>query len=966
MLLRHFKQAVFYSSVLLFIGFVQSAGFAQSRVLGLPFTYHIDATEYSAGMLNLDIQQDSRGFMYFANNFGLLEFDGANWRSYPVKDGSKLRSIAITDDGNIYIAAQGEFGYFVPDSINTLQYITLSQDLPEEHRNLGEVWKVFKGSNEVYFCTFDKVFVYFQNQLIDVIRIPESLDFFFINNRLYAQTIDYGLQVLFNGEFSVIEGLGLKTNEIIIATIKGSENSVLYLTNLGRAISSAGGIQFIIDPEDNNLGTLNLTSATRLNNGNIAIGTQKNGLIIISEEGEVIFQLTKNAGLRSRNVVTLLEDADGNLWVARNNGLSVVELGLPFTYINEELGLPGSGYDAYADSENLYLVTNYGLYYSSLKEHSLNFELVKNTTGQGYSITELDEKLFLGHHLGGFLVKNMEAIPISTGTGTWKVIKTPILGNRILAGTYTGLDLYQVEGNSVSKIEDIQGFDESSRVLEFDEYGNLWMTHGYKGVFRIQLNSSLDSIKQIDYYGSSDGLPSNELVNVYKIDNRLLFTSIDGIYLFNYQDSRFYKDTIDFNLPELDRPLNVLAEDGNSNIYFLALNEMGVLRKGSAGEYEVTANIFNKVFNQLNDDLLNISIINSNNVLFGAKEGFIIYNPLSVQQRESIHQAYIRNISNSANEKVIFSGGSPINNEEPHELTYEQNSLYFSASSNFLNNYKETEYSFFLEGFDNDWSAWTKTNSINYTNLYEGDYTLHVKAMNIYDTESEPASFSFTIIPPWYRSRWAYAGYGLALFGSFLLSFIYVDRRYSKSKKQFEKEKQQEVDKIGTELETLTQTTSEEISRLQAEKLEAEVEKKNTELAASTMNLINKNKFISSIKDNLNSITKKSGSKEVKKELSTIMKNIDKNISHDDDWKQFTFHFNNVHGDFTSRLTSEFTNLSSQDIRLCSYLRLNLSTKEIAELLNISVRGVEISRYRLRKKLKLDRSQNLAEFILNY
>jgi DNA-binding CsgD family transcriptional regulator len=942
----------------------QSVIYAQSKALGLPFSYHIDAAEYNAGMLSLDIQQDKRGFMYLANNFGLLEFDGAAWQTYPVKEGSKLRSIAITDDGNIYVAAQGEFGFFSPSQLSKLEYRSLSQELPTEHQNLEEVWKVFKGSNEVYFCAFDKVFVYFQDQLVDVIPIPESFDFFFINNRLYAQTFEAGLQVLFNGEFSTLDGLKLNDDEFITATIKDLENSVLFMTNTGRALSSAGGIKFTIKPEIVNANKLNITSGIRLQNGNIALGTETNGLIIVSEDGKMISQLTKNTGLRSRNVVSLLEDIDGNLWVARNNGITVVELGLPFSYINEEIGLPGSGYDAYADSEVLYLATNYGLYAADLTKASLSFDMVENTSGQGYSITEIDQNLFLGHHQGGFYLQDNIALPIATGTGMWKVIKDPVLGNKIIAGTYTGLDLYESKNNVIRKLVDIPGLTESSRVMEFDEYGNLWMTHGYKGVFGIELTPSLDSIKRLTYYGIEDGLPSNELVNVYKINNKLLFTGIDGVYAFDYQANSFYKDTVTYNVPEFNQPINFLSEDGNGNIYFLALNSMGLLKKGSSGNYEANSNIFNKVFSQLNDDLLNISIINSNNVLFGAKEGFVVYNPLATQSQENGHQAFIRNITNGTNNDFIFTDS--LNTENSRELSYDQNSLYFNVSSNFLNDYQETEYTYFLEGFDDSWSAWTKSTSTNYTNLFEGEYIFHVKARNIYNEESKIETYAFVIKPPWYRSTLAYSSYGILLFGSFILSFITIDRRYRKSKKRFETAKQQEVDAIGTKLETLSQTTAEEINRLQAEKLEAEVEKKNTELAASTMNLINKNKFISGIKDNLNSITKKSRSAEVKKELASIMKEIDKNISHDDDWKQFTFHFNNVHGDFTNRLTGEFNNLSSQDIRLCSYLRLNLSTKEIADLLNISVRGVEISRYRLRKKLKLERSQNLAEFILNY
>jgi DNA-binding CsgD family transcriptional regulator len=104
----------------------------------------------------------------------------------------------------------------------------------------------------------------------------------------------------------------------------------------------------------------------------------------------------------------------------------------------------------------------------------------------------------------------------------------------------------------------------------------------------------------------------------------------------------------------------------------------------------------------------------------------------------------------------------------------------------------------------------------------------------------------------------------------------------------------------------------------------------------------------------------------VKNEIQKVIKNIEKNIAGDQDWEQFEIHFDQVHGDFMSRFKKEYSSLSPQEIKLSAYLRMNLSTKEIAYLMNISVRGVEIARYRLRKKLNLERSENLQEYILKF
>jgi DNA-binding NarL/FixJ family response regulator len=127
----------------------------------------------------------------------------------------------------------------------------------------------------------------------------------------------------------------------------------------------------------------------------------------------------------------------------------------------------------------------------------------------------------------------------------------------------------------------------------------------------------------------------------------------------------------------------------------------------------------------------------------------------------------------------------------------------------------------------------------------------------------------------------------------------------------------------------------------------------NNELATSTMHLLNKNEFITSIKGNLDQMIKKSAHDEMKKELVHISRQIEQNISADSDWEHFQLHFDRVHGDFSNRFKVAFPTLSPQEIKLSAYLRMNLSSKEIAQLLNISVRGVEISRY-------------LQEFILTF
>ena len=964
-------------SITLSIGLLFSLlGFESfSQQMGLPFTKYISSEEYNYGMMNSAIVQDSRGFMYFANNWGLLEFDGSKWNTYAVRTGSNVRDVAISKEGKIYVAAQGDFGFFTADETGNLIYTSLAASLTEKDLHLDEVWRVFIGKKEIYFCASNNIFIYYNDSLVEVIPIDPTIHFYYLNNRLYLQTEGKGLSYLSNGKFEEHTGTRNIHNKEVVALLRGIDNKFLLVSANNGIFDEQGERDKSLMIDSKPLKNATINTATRLRNGNLAFGTQNDGLFIFNDTGKLIAHLTKGSGLNYRVVLSILEDIHGNLWLGHENGLTIVELSMPFSYINEEMGLPGSGFDAYYSGNEVFLASNNGLFRGKIDDFGTKFRGVENSLEKAFFVNEFNGKILLGHHYGSYEVNNNTAIEINSRIGTWVYLKVNSDVNKLVAGTYDGLQLLTYENSKWNFTSDIKGFGESSRVMEVDNNGDIWMTHGYKGVFRLKLNTELDSVISVVYYGANEGLPANVLINVFKIENELIFTTTDGPYVFDYANNKFVLDSVLSQYPNLREPLNFLADDAKGNIYFLTRNHMGVLEKKSDGSYEINSNIFNKVHSRLNNYLPNISVLNSSNILFGAREGFVVYNSNTENYFEDSFNSYIRSVSVTADtDSVIFHGnfkvGNNIVNHQPEQLVpvlpYKNNSIRFTYTADYMNDFEQTEYQYMLEGYEENWSQWSSLAEKEYTNLSQGNYTFRVKAKNINNVESSETYYAFEILAPWYLSTAAYGAYVVVITAFLLFSFLFIDRKYRASIKSYEKKKQQEVDEIDNKLKSVTQETAEKIEKLKSEKLQSEVEIKNLELASSTMNLINKNGFINGIKGDLTIISKKSFSPEVKKELIKITREIDKNISHDDDWKQFAFHFNKVHGDFTTRITSDFEHLSAQDLRLCSYLRLNLSTKEIAQLLNISVRGVEIGRYRLRKKLALSRSDNLSEFILNF
>jgi DNA-binding CsgD family transcriptional regulator len=948
---------------------------AQSELAGLPFVKNFQTVDYQAGIQNWDIAQDQRGLLYIANNFGLLEYDGYRWHTYGVKSGTKVRSVAIDKRGRIYVGCQGDFGYFFPDRRGQLVYTSLADSLESRYRNFDEAWSIYIDSDKVYFCTFSLIYVYQQGRLT-VAEPSEPIGHSFLVNRQLYVNAHRGIHVLEGNQLNLVKG-GEFFKGMSISSVLPLQTGLLLVstTQHGIFVLQAGKVT----PWNERLQALfkeaHINCTIRLQHGNFAVGTQNSGLLVVDKNGNLVTQMTRGHGLENRTVLCIYEDDLNNLWIGHNNGIAYVELGSPFTFIDEQSGLPGTGYTAFLDNDNLYLGTNTGLYVQSAKG-SKTFALLPNTAGQVYHVARYGDDLLAGHHNGALRIGHDGARYISSRQGSWIFSTLHGTPERLIEGTYSGLQIYDKSNGSWKFRKYLDGFAESSRVMAEDGAGRLWVTHGYKGAYRITLTPSRDSIQRVSYYGSDKGFPSTHLINVFKIQGELLFTAEHGVYRYDASTDAFVPDNLFTRKLGTQTQLWYMQEDVFGNIYFVGREQIGVLQKNGIGEYTLLTRGFSKIRKYLNDDLMNITILGNNEVLFGAKEGFIHYDPARKQNDNTAFKTLIRTVSLTSQnaDSVLFfghyaQGDSVVSTQldifRP-ELAYRDNSINFTFGATPFEGDADLTYQYYLENYEKEWSAGSTKTQKEYTNLKEGSYTFHVRARNVNGMLSAEGTYRFTIDPPWYRSGWAYFIYGLSVVALLFAGFSLLDRKYQREQKLLEQKQQEELSEKDTALEKLSLRSQEEITRLQNDKLESELRHMNNELATSTMHLLNKNEFITGIKNQLGHILKKNGQDEIRKELAQISRNIEQNISADSDWEHFQFHFDRVHGDFTNRFKAAFPTLSPQEIKLSAYLRMNLSSKEIAQLLNISVRGVEISRYRLRKKIQLDRTTNLQDYILNF
>jgi ligand-binding sensor domain-containing protein/DNA-binding CsgD family transcriptional regulator len=946
-----------------FIALLNLSAIAQ---IGLPLVKNFSPDDYKGGIQNWQITQDKSGMLYVANNLGLLQYDGNNWETHTVLGASKLRSISIGGTGRIYAGYQDDFGFFEADSIGWLNYHSLKYLIPEKYKNIGETWKTYIINNEVYFCTFSFIYI-FDGASIKVIEYSKNLDVSYNSGSdIYTYIPQQGLSKLKNYELVPLPYATYFADKTVSGVVSLNSQELLIATARDGLFKAD---QYTVKPwyiDLNELFSETFINCIKLlSNGNIAIGTQHNGIYLVDQKGTILLHMNKERGLLSRTILSLFEDQNQNLWVGQNNGISFIELKSPFRIINEEIGLPGTGYSALKKDNQLYLGTNNGLF---LEDHK-GMNLIPGTEGQVYNIQSVNTDILISHNNGAYLYKDTIVTPIDLTIGTWAFI---LLKKKLFQGTYEGINV--LNPDNYSKVGEFRNLKESSRILISENDSTIWMSHAYKGLYRIQIDENDIPNARIEFYNKSNGLPTDLYNTAQIIEGKLKISTQDGIYSYNSKHNTFIKDSL-LSSYLADDFISSMKSDIYGNLYFITQNTVGFLEKINSNEYIKHISAFNPIRKLLNDDLPNINLIGSNSVLFGAKEGFVNFdrNLFWTTENEQFN-TIIRQVKYSGQETAILYAGN--NNPKYDNLTaeedsfpkisYDNNTISFFFSSTSFNSTLNPEFQYKLLGYDKDWNDWTENNFKEYTNLKEGFYTFQVKSRNANHLESDIVSYSLIIIYPWYRSPLAYIIY-VILGISLLVGLVYsLDKRHQLEKKKLEQRRLEEIKEKEEHIDSITRKSSDEINQLKHEKLESEIKHINTELATSTMHLLTKNEFINDIKATLGGVVKKSKNVEVKSQIVKIIKNIEANIKTDADWDNFLIHFDKVHGDFSSRIKKEFPALSPQEIKLSTYLRLNLSTKEIADLLNISVRGVEIGRYRLRKKLFLERTQNLVEFILNY
>lgn len=939
--------------------------------LALPDIINYSKQNYKAGLQNWDITQSKTGLIYVANNEGVLCYDGVNWSLNSLPNKTNVRSIGLGPDSRLYVGGQDEIGYLMRGGNGKLEYVSLVKLIPEKHRSFGDIWDIAILGQDVFFRSASLIFRY-NNQSVSVFNA--SLEWSYMglcNGKLFAHDFRNGIYQFENDQWKPL----FAANPIIqfdpvtgILPFRGDTCLVTTLKSGLFKLTSDKLIPFNT-PELKKIAGYRIYHSARLGENSLALATNQNGLFIVNLNGELMQSYSRLEGLQNNNILCVFPDREGNIWLGLDNGIDMVSYSNPVKRV-APYGQDGAGYAALIFDKKLYIGTSGGLFSTPLvPEPDLSFSKcyfseVTNTTGQTWGLAEVNGHLLLGHHEGPFEIRNNTAIPLLPMQGFWNFIPLSAVSPSpmMVSGHYKGLQFFEYKNGNFSPVRGLAGFTESSRFITLDNDDNIWVSHPYHGIYKIDPG---DNQYRVELYKEDKGLPSSLNNHVYRIRNQVVIATEKGVYEYDPRSNRFHPSQY-YRKYLGDQSIRYLKEDKEGNIWFIHEKSLGVLNLGPG---DTSILIIPELNNKLNSGFEFIYPVDSQNIFVGAEKGFFHINYKKYRQNKLPFGVRFSEVQIFGKRDSILFGGyfNDVNQTQEQgeslvpDIPSKWHNIRFAFASALFSQQSNIEYSFILNGFDNEWSPWSTRTEKEYTRLPPGKYRFEVKARNKPGNESATLSYRFHILPPWYRTNVAFAVYLLLLGFSIIAFYRHQQRKFERQQLIHEQEQQKllylhqlEIDKAEAELVALRN-----------EKLQAEIEFKNSELANSTMHLLQKGEMLGKLRSELAKVMKNVNNEKVSEELKKLIRTLSVNDKMEEEWENFTKHFDNVQRDFVSNLKQKYPSITPNELKLCAYLRMNLSTKEIAQLMNISVRGVEISRYRLRKKLGISSEVNLYDYLIS-
>lgn len=933
-----------YLRILLLIFSLSWALIARSQQF-VPIISHYTSFDYRMGMQNWSCTQDGDGIMFFGNNNGLLSFDGYEWQSILLPSRGIARSV-FADGKRVYIGSYTDFGYFKRDSIGAMRYTSL---LPKNFKSRNEeIWNILKdGRGRIWFQSFASFFCY-DGKKVSTYFYNDSLPlwFFSVRGEIYAQIINGDVCRVDNGRFvSVVGRKDLADDHVMSMHAFGKDAVVLGTCRHGLYIMRGGQVQPLVTSADAILRQGIINRSVMISPSVIVVGTIKNGVVAINlNTGAQLWHYDKQHGLGNNTVLGLYHDRGGNVWVALDNGISLIHTGLPIT-VSRMDGI-GMVYGMATVGNMAYLATNQALWQCNLSTGTR--AQVPGCEDQNWHVERIGGKIYVGNNFSMKVVDGLTATDLTIpnmGMGSTAVHEYNLFGQRaLIESTYTTFRLYRDTGSGWQFVSEIKGFSAPVREFEIDSRGVIWASHMSKGMYQLELSRDLKQFTAVKYYPSLDK-GAEQMFHIINIRGRVAFAY--GGKLYTYDDIR--KQVLPYEA------LGRYGENGvlssafvDKNTFWLSDGDGFWLMQSSGQTFKPKEFVSNTIFGQECNIYGKSMFVDGQYAYFFLNDALGRYDMRSqgckaVKYVPRIASVTTRDADNGIAQLPIegdckVSGNITVRVSYPN---YDNDRLLFVYS---------------LEGGGKTVKETSSSPTITYSNFSYGDYTLSVSICSVDGVSLGTVKYEFRYPTPFFKSVWAWIIYVAA---AFALTYYFIRWRTAKvvarNKKVAERELMQQKMKV-LEQERI-------IAEQQKVILENELSVKGKDVASMALDMVAMKNSMESVREQLlegmrhGTITSKNANR-----ILQQLKEGDSELF----WSTYHNNFDLIHKRFFRNLHEQYPELTSNDLKICALLRLNLNTKDIASFTHLSVRGVEGARYRIRKKLGIPSDKSLTDFLLEF
>ena len=891
----------------------------------LPFTENFTKSEYAGDNQVWSVAQGADNAMYFANHHYLLRYNGVAWEKYSLPNKTIIRSV-YADGGRIYSGSYREYGYWQREA-GKLTYTSLSEgtDLFAGKTDNEEVWKIFKLGNTMYFQSFNALYTY-DGKTSRKIKAPSLLSYcYVINNTVYAATVRDGVFKLSNNQFVAMDSWPELKGNVVHGIAQNKGRIYVFTKNNGVFEGNESGLK----PWNSSINTVLkdnvLLSAKFVNPNLLAVGTSLQGLYLIDLKSHTFKNINRQNALKNNAVLSIATDRENDLWLGLDNGICHIEVNSPVSLFTDNSGLLGSVYSLAPMGSGEYIfVTNHGVF--TYEDNAIKTQ--PSSQGQVWDIYKSGDEFIIGHNDGTFVYNNGALRQVNSINGGWKFFKSEF-DDAYFQANYSGIVVYD-DLDNLSTWKTLDSIAKPIRNVAQNRAGELWAADNYRSLYRVLYDKDF-RVSRAENVSKLNGISNDFGVKLFNFRNEILFFINNYWYEYNRIEGRLEKNRL-FN--EQFRNISDIVPVDNNN--FVVIKEGLLYLITQTGE-KFSWNLLSEKYYQGRLILENTKIYkDGDKLLINLDDGFLEFRTDMSSKKEvdvTVEAFYMDDL---------------VTNDT--RIKYNQ-----SVDINVISKYYGYSRPDFFYRFNGGPVINIKNGHIILNNLSSGEQKLDI-FYNNGNKEIKICSYSFHVARPWYFSMWMILFYIGATALVFFIYYRWNKLRYTQKIRLNEEELKHRREILELELEAENRLRQQEHEK---HMLEVEVQTKASEVAGKSLSIAKHSEMIENIQDVLtseNEITQlKSKIKKVIK-TSTISKN---------EWQSFEKNLVKSHEDFVERLTERYPSLTPKDIKLCIYLKMNLSSKEIAPLMNISYRGVELHRYRLRKKLDISSDESLPHFMIS-